>query len=310
MVEVASFGSVNVDRVRTISHERVAELAEEREWFPEAGETVRLDEPPEGLREPDETYLGGKGSNQAVAAGRAGPDAVMFGAVGPDASTLEVGDRLSERGVDPEPLAVVEARTGTAHIWVTPDGENRIAIEGGANDAVDADYAERFADRMAEADAMLLQNEIPVEAMAALLDRFADAPDAPPVVFDPAPAPGSEELLGAPAVSVITPNESEYAHLEPRLAAFDGPVVVTLGAEGVRVEEPDGETWTTGSPAVDVVDTTGAGDAFAGYLGAGLAVGDPLRESVRRAVVAGALATTEEGAQSAPERDAVAAVDF
>lgn len=305
MVAAASFGSVNVDRVRRVSDDRVAELAASHDWFPAAGETVRLEDPPEGLRDPDEIHLGGKGANQAVAAASAGADARMYGAIGADATRFGVHERLAERGVDPGPLATVETWTGTAHVWVTPDGENRIAIEGGANATLGPDYAAEFADAMVDAGALLLQNEIPAVAMDAILERFDAADGPPPVVFDPAPAPGSEELLGHDALAVITPNESEYAHLEPALATFDGTVVVTLGAAGVRVEQPDGTTWTLDAPSVDVVDTTGAGDAFAGYLAADVAAGAALRDCVERAVAAGALSTTRAGAQAAPERERV-----
>jgi ribokinase len=306
MARVVSFGSVNVDHVGYLPRDRIAALADAHGWFPEPGETVRVGAVPAAVRNDlTETFLGGKGANQAVAAAAAGADASLLGCVGADEGEYAVVETLAERGVAVDGLERVDAPSGYAAIIVDENGENHIAIVAGANGRVTPAYARRHGDRLRDADCLLLQNELPGEAALAALDEVSGAEDRPRVVYDPAPADGASQVLAHDGVDVVTPNEGEAAALSDALAAFDGTVVRTLGERGVAVSNGD-ESFRVESPTVDPVDTTGAGDVFAGYLAAELGDGTDLRRAVERATVAAALSTTAEGVQTAvPERQRV-----
>ncbi len=242
---------------------------------------------------------GGKGANTAVAAARAdvaGVAVALCGAVGSDAAGDEQVRALVAAGVDVAPVAVRDDEaTGVALIVVTPDGENSIVVGTGANASL---TAAEVAAAVAGADVVLAQTEVG----AAPADTAADAL-----------APGARLVLGlAPVVGVapstlaaadpLVVNESEAAELgaadavELRRLTGARSVVLTLGARGAVVADPDGATPVP-APAVEVVDTTGAGDALAGTLAAYLACGVGLVEAVRLAVAAAAEAVTRRGAR-------------
>lgn len=303
MPAVASFGSVNVDRVAPVAASTVADLAAAHDWFPAAGETVRApgDEPPAALDDHvDRTLLGGKGANQAVAAARAGAGAGLFGCVGADRAE-RVRDTLIDRGVDCAALSVVDVPTGCAHVFVTPDAENRIVVTAGANGRVDPAYAHANLEPLRAADVLLLQNEVSVAAAEALLLALDGDAGRPTVVLDPAPTEGVAPLLVHSAVDVLVPNERERAALaaEGALEGFDGTVVTTRGPDPIEVVPETGERFTVAPPPADPVDTTGAGDVLAGYLAAELSDGASLRAAVELAAAAAARSTEREGVQRA-----------
>jgi ribokinase len=131
-------------------------------------------------------------------------------------------------------------------------------------------------------------------------------------VYDPSPADEhARRVLGHECVDVVTPNAGEYARLRKAIEAFDGVVVRTRGADGVTVTPGARGPWTSEAferrpPAVDPVDTTGAGDVFVGFLAAELARGGAMPHAVELATIAGALSTTTEGVQTAvPDRERV-----
>ena len=302
---VAVFGSVNVDRTQRLPSAELTRLADERDPFPAGGETLAVDEPPESFT-PTATSLGGKGANQAVAAARAGASASFHGAVGPDAVSVGVHERFRSEGVEPE-LFERDVQTGAAYIWVTPDGENRIVVVAGANGTLSPADANARAARIAESEVLLLQNEIPVAAATALLDRLPES--GPTVVCNPAPAAGAEPLVTHPAVDLLTPNEGEFDTLHTSLASVADDVTV------VRTEAESGASVFRGSltdpvahvpaPTVETIDTTGAGDTFTGYLGAELADGRDFEAAVELAVRAASHSCEREGAMSAPPRSAL-----
>lgn len=302
MGRVAVFGSANLDRTQRCSQATVRALAEQLDPFPAAGETLTVDQPPADFQA-SATRLGGKGANQAVAAGRAGATASIHGAVGADAAAFGVREQFESEGVTPR-LATRETDTGAAYIWVTPDGENRICITPGANGTVSPADAADHAPAIGAADVLLLQNEIPPEAALALLDELPTP--GPTVIVDPAPTAGAERLVAHGAVDLLTPNQTEFAALRESLAT-----AADRGARIVRTEDGAGASLLDAAldpafgvepPTVDVADTTGAGDAFTGYLGAALADGVELRDAVQTAVRAGAYSCTAEGAMTAPCR--------
>lgn len=296
MTRVVSLGSVNVDRVRNVDASDLEALEARYDWFPESGETVTVDDLLEEVPEPDRLRHGGKGANQAIAARAAGADTTFLGKVGPDHAAYGVLEALRDAGVDASAVGIANAPTGTAEVFVDPDGENRIVVRRGANDAVDSAYIDEQYDLTRSADCLLLQNEIPVEPVAELLDRLGGEPDRPTVVLDPAPPEGVGPLLGSDAVDYLTPNAHEYATIGDALAAFDGIVIHKRGGDSLTVE---GETSVDElvPPEVDPVDTTGAGDVLSGFLAARLAAGDEFREALDLAVSAGSLSTTTAGAR-------------
>lgn len=313
---VASFGSVNVDRVCRVDEATLASLADRYDWFPGAGETRLVDSLPAALdQHVTRTLLGGKGANQAVAAARADTDAAFYGKTGgeeaADEGATDPRAELAGYGVETGAVETTDGPTGTAYVFVGPDGENHIALLAGANGAVDAGYAHAHLAAIRRADVLLLQNEIPTVAAEALLLALTGQHDRPTVVLDPAPAEGVAPLLDYACVDVVTPNESEAAVLHDELAAFDGVVCYKHGGDPVEVVGvgPDGdERFTVAPPPADAVDTTGAGDVFAGYLGAELGRGTDLRGAVELACVAAACSVEREGVQRAvPDRETVLA---
>lgn len=304
--QVVSLGSINIDRVYRLDDVTLETLAD-RPWLPERGETATVDAPPEIPLEPDAIHHGGKGANQATAAAAAGSSAAMLGLVGPDHDEYAVRSRLVTDGVAVDGVDTVAASTGTAHVFVDADGDNRILVCAGANDAVDEQYINAHYETIVNADCLLLQNEIPVAPVPALLDRLDAASDPPAVVLDPGPPQQVDQLLAAGSVTHLTPNEQEATTLGS-LDLFDGTVVATHGSGPVVVTAPEGPRTVVRPPSVAAVDTTGAGDVLNGYLAASLADGISLREAVARGVAAATLSTRSPGARSSvPDRQAVAA---
>ena len=299
MADIHVLGSLNADLVTRI------------DAFPSAGETRRA--------ESFAIHAGGKGANQAVAAGKLGADVAMFGALGDDALASHLRTSLDDAGVDATHVAVRDGvSTGTASIWVDADGENAIAIAAGANGTVDAAYVGERRDALASCRYLLLQGEIPIETMAALLDQLGS--EGPRVVLDPAPV-FDLNALPRGALWLATPNEHELSELtdmptgtedEIRAACAAlrdaheiGSVICKAGGRGSFLAAADGFHH---APAyeVDAVDTTAAGDAFNGGLAAAMVDGTPLEDALRFANAVAALAVTREGAQPAmPTRAAV-----
>lgn len=297
MSQIVSLGSINVDKVIDSSGVDVGALESRHDWFPDRGQTVEVSMVPDDFPEADDVFHGGKGANQAAAAANCGVETTMLGKVGQDSREFDVRQRLTTAGVDTALVETDEAvPTGTAYVFVNADGENRIVVQPGANDAVDWAYIDDHYDTIVNADCLLLQNEIPTPPVKRLLEKLSAEPDRPTVIFDPGPADGAATLLSYDAVDYVTPNESEYEALKSELDAFDGGLVRKRGPDDVIVEAD--ERFTVSPPEVSVTDTTGAGDILNGFLGARLAAGASLSEAVEAATVAGSLATRERGARN------------
>ena len=280
--------------------------------FPAAGETVIAT--PGALSDGGNQALGGKGANQAVAAARFAEDATvrLIATVGEDAAGDTALGVLQDAGVDVSGVArTADAPTGQAFIMNDAAGENIIIVTSGANMVTDpASCAGEES-----ANVLLAQGELTPEHSAAL-PALAERTGAR-FVLNLAPVTTRDRALIAAADPLIV-NETEAADVlgVPRdlgldevldgLAAAVGrglatSAVVTLGAQGALVIEGDGEDERTmvASPAVsEVVDTTGAGDAFAGTLATALAQGMSLVDAARYAAAAGSLAVRAAGAAS------------
>jgi ribokinase len=296
MGDVVSLGSINVDEIHRVTDSDLAAFEARYPRFPARGQTVEIGAlPPDFAGEPDRIRHGGKGANQAVAAAKAGAATGMLGMVGSDHGEFGVLDRLANAGVGVDRIGTSSAPTGRAHVFVGPEGDNRIVVQPGANGTIDGTYVREQYDRILSADCLLLQNEIPVDPVASLLRSLATERARPTVILDPAPADGIEALLACDAIDYLTPNETEYRALQSSLGAFDGVLVRKRGGEDLIVE---GERrFAVTPPTVDVADTTGAGDVLNGFFAARLAAGASLRAAVEIGATAGSLATREAGAR-------------
>lgn len=281
---VVVVGSVNVDLVFIV------------ERLPAPGETVG------GAR--FQQSGGGKGGNQAVAAARLGVPTRLVACIGDDPLGAAARDELIAAAVDTADVRTVDAATGVAVVLVNADGENSIAVAPGANWLVGPDQVERALTRIADPDrpvVVLASLEVPlpaIEQAAECAQRYGWT-----FILNPAPAqPLPRSLLAR--VDVLTPNQHELGRLgagaaAELLEAGISAVVVTRGSAGADVYRPGQPVDHIEALPVEAVDTTGAGDCFAGVLAAGLAAGAELRVAVEIAVAAGSLATLGLGARSA-----------
>ena len=287
--KIAVLGSINMDLVI-----RCAKL-------PISGETL--------LAESSSEICGGKGANQAVAAARVGGEVSMIGRVGDDAFAESLLDNLKKEGIDCTHVQITnDCSSGVAIVAVEESGQNSIMVVPGANGKLSVDDVERARLIIESSDILLVQLEVPMDTVLAAI-QVAKQADVK-VILDPAPAPRSfpEELL---EVDLLCPNESEAEALTGiavktnedatraalelrRKGAANG--AITMGEKGTLFVDQNGSEWIPSFP-VKALDTTAAGDAFAGALGVYLAKGNSLKEAVRFANAAGAIAASRLGAQ-------------
>jgi ribokinase len=260
------------------------------------------------LGERFETFGGGKGANQAVAARRAGVNVRFLAAVGDDGYGHDAIDRFEAEGIDTSLIQMIDGEpSGVAMIFVSDNGENSIAVAPGANGKLSPEALRRQKDLFVDASLVLLQLETPIETVGAAIN-LAQQHNIP-CILNPAPAAEipDEVLLN---LFCITPNETEaelltgvrIADEESALKAAEvllqrgvRNVVITLGNRGALLHNAD-ETHHQEAARVMVVDTTAAGDTFNGVLAAMIAEGQSLREAVRHAVAAATLSVQTAGA--------------
>lgn len=284
MAEIVVVGSLNLDTTARVGR------------LPRAGETV--------LGTGHSTDTGGKGANQAVAAARLGRQVAMVGRVGGDDAGRRIVSVLEEERIEAHVTVDDTAPTGMAFITVDVTGENMIVVSPGANATVSISDVERVADLISSAAVLLLQLEIPTEAVhhAAALCRGT-------VILNPAPAADLPAGL-LEAVDILVPNRTELAVLtdSPPAATTDEiarqldllPVasgIVTLGADGALVLS-NGQATKVPAPPVHAIDATAAGDAFCAGLADAVAGGASALEAARWAVRVGAITATRPGAQA------------
>jgi ribokinase len=291
---IVVLGSLNVDLVI-----RVASL-------PKPGETV--------LGDRLQTFAGGKGANQAVAAARLGGRVSIVGRVGNDRFGEMLLAQLRQDGVDSSAVVGdVEEPSGSALILVGSDGQNMIAVAPGANGAVGEAEVERAMDCLDPGGLLVMQLEIPIEAVGAAIGKARQGRRR--ILLNAAPARRlpPELLLG---LDVLVVNDSEATSMfgesvsdvdaacrAARAANEIGVrlAVVTLSERGA-VFAVRGACQHIPAFSVKAVDTTATGDAFVGALAVGLTNGDALEKAVRFANAAGAAAVTRLGAQASLPR--------
>ncbi|ASO23165.1 ribokinase [Actinoalloteichus hoggarensis] len=293
--DVVVVGSANADLVVTVARR------------PSAGETV--------LGDDVTTIPGGKGANQAVAAGRLGASVALLGAVGADQYGELLRESLRSANVDTGLLRTARRPTGNAFITLTPDGENTIVVSPGANASVlPADVA-AASPEVAAAKVIVLSLEIPLETVRHAVEAASSAGVRVLLNLSPV-APLDEATLRRLDPLVVNEHEAawllgeqddpstsddavaeRFIDVARRLREL-GPrsVVVTLGPRGAVTSDEDGTT-VIDAPEVRAVDSTGAGDAFAGALAVGLAADRSLSDAAAFAARVAATAVTRVGAQ-------------
>jgi ribokinase len=247
---------------------------------------------------------GGKGANQAVTAARLGADVTFVACLGNDVFGDQAIAGYQAEGIDVSYIVRdPEAASGVALIIVDNQGENSIAVASGANACLSAADVERAADRISRADVLLVQLEVPMEAVRAAIELAHTA--GVPAILNPAPAQEMDsDLLGM--VTLATPNEHEIrvvvgrqdqdAAISAMLDAGTQTVLVTLGKGGVLWACGDARTRVPAF-AVPAVDTTAAGDAFNGGLACALGRGEAMEDAIRYANAVAAISVTRMGAQ-------------
>jgi len=273
MTDILVVGSVNLDLSASVTR------------LPAPGETVTGAEL--------HRFGGGKGANQALAACRLGANVKLIANVGNDANATEALALLHDAGVDLSHCVIDEhAATGVALICVAASGENHIVVAPGANARLASDSFE-----IPPAEALICQLEIPAETITQVAADFAGF-----ICINLAPAREVDAALLARA-DLIVVNETEAAWYGDKLMKCKGFIATTHGAKGAEMRKNGDLVASAKSPAVDAIDTTGAGDTFTAALTLALVEGQSPEDALKFACAAGAAATTKRGAQpSLPTR--------
>jgi ribokinase len=286
---IAVVGSANID------------LTTFADQFPKPGETI--------FGKSFDLGFGGKGANQAVAARLCGAEVFMVARVGSDLFGPATIENFRKQGIDPTHVKQVEGlSSGVAPIFVEPNGQNRILVVKGANDALKPVDVDAAAETLKSADCIVLQFEIPVETVYYTIE-FARKHGIR-CILNPAPAQPVD--LGAlKDLDYFVPNESEAETITgcpvknvedakkcaaKLVASGIRRVIITLGVNGSLLASRDGSEHVPPF-AVHAVDSTGAGDAFIGSFAVFLGEGVPEKEAVRRANLYAGLSTTGVGTQ-------------
>jgi ribokinase len=286
---IAVVGSANID-LTTFANR-----------FPKPGETIFGDKFDLGF--------GGKGANQAVAARLCGADVFMVARVGSDLFGPATIENFRKQGIDPTYVKQVEGlSSGVAPIFVESNGQNRILVVKGANDAIKPADVDAAADMLKSVDCIVLQFEIPVETVYYTV-AFARKHGIR-CILNPAPAQ-SVDMGALQGLDYFVPNESEAETIsgspvktvgdatkcaEELLDGGIRRVIITLGANGSLLASREGCEHVAAF-AVNSIDSTGAGDAFIGSFAVFLGEGVPEKEAVRRANLYAGLSTTGIGTQ-------------
>lgn len=276
---IYNLGSINADHIYGVEH------------LPIPGETLTATS--------FATGLGGKGINQSVAAAMADSNVVHIGAVGPDGDWAV--DRISGHGIGTKFISKVETPTGHAIVNVDPSGENAIVLFSGANNCQSRDKIREALKEAEAGDILLLQNETNLQSEAASIAHDLGMK----VIYSAAPFSVEAVKQVLESTAILMMNKVEYeqlcAGLETKLMDLPvSDVVVTKGGDGADWLCPEtGETFSVASFPVTVVDTTAAGDTFAGYFAAGLDQGLSIKDAMTLGSAAAAIKVTRKGTADA-----------
>ena len=287
-MKVLNFGSLNIDYVYQMEH------------FIRPGETA----PCKSLT----TGCGGKGLNQSIALAKAGTEVYHAGFYGQEGQFLL--DKMKAAGVDTSLMRLGQGANGHAIIQVDENGQNCIILYGGTNRQITESYADEVLSHFAAGDVLVLQNEI--NNMPYIMKKAHER--GLRIAFNAAPY--GQEILGYPLETVtwLIVNEIEGAGLSGKtdfdeiagtlMQKYPGMgIMLTMGKSGCLYKSAD-ETVRLGACHVDAVDTTAAGDTFIGYFVRGILQGLSMKDTLRQATVASAIAVTRPGAG-----DSVPAID-
>lgn len=291
--QVVVVGSVNEDHVLVV------------EALPRPGETV--------LALASSRSSGGKGANQAVAAARAGTPTQLVAALGSDASATWLRSELEAHGVQGRHLDRLDGPSGTAIVVVDHKGDNSIVVDPGANGGLTPDFVRSGLVQLKADDVLLLQCEVPADTLRVAVNAGAAA--GARVVLNWSPVVELPDDL-VKWVDILVVNRGEARTLVPGHAdtaaddlalasaladRYSVNTVVTLGARGAVCCVAGHPTFVRATSVASVIDSTGAGDTFAGTLAAAIAQGDPLDVATSRACMAASLSVMSRGAQPAPD---------
>jgi ribokinase len=265
-----------------------------------------------------QTFPGGKGANQAVAAARGGGDVVFIAAVGNDGYGNESVKGYKLDNINTENIKICKGvPSGIAMITISESGENAISVASGANAELKPEDLDEAEEAFHEAEYMLVQLETPLDTVQKAVDISSEFGTR--VILNPAPATELPDALLS-KVDIITPNETEAESLtgvevkseaDARKAAEKlhergiNTVIITLGSEGAFLSDRN-TSVSKRIPgfAVQAVDTTAAGDVFNGQLAVALAEGLSLEDAILLAHAGAALSVQKLGAQSSiPRRE-------
>ncbi|MFP4199458.1 MAG: ribokinase [Halanaerobium sp.] len=288
MAKILVIGSMNMD------------LVVETERYPEEGETL--------IGGKFEQIPGGKGANQALAAAKLGDQVEFIGACGDDSFAPRLKSSLKSGGAEIDSIFEIEGvSTGVAVITVDKNGNNRIIVSPGANYELDPARIEQIESKIAEAEIILLQLEIPLNTIEKIVEVASK--NKTEIILDPAPAQKlSEHILAK--IDYLLPNEGELdlllaeaenksraEKIEELLKIGVKNIIVTEGEKGINFYSQNKELHLE-TLKVKAVDTTAAGDVFAGAFAASLIAENNLEKALKFAVRAAAYSVTRRGAQS------------
>ena len=282
--KICVVGSANIDQISYVQR------------IPIGGETIFGDSYQMGF--------GGKGANQAVMAGLLGADTFMIACLGTDVYKDMTINNFKDKNVKTDFIQIVDGSSGVAPIWVDSNGQNRIIVIAGANEQIDSNKVIKSLEEIGNVSLIVGQAEIPMKVNYEVF-KFAKENNIT-TIFNPAPGRLLDKQF-LTNVDWLIPNETEFEIISntnltrENILKFSNKInsklIVTLGEEGaIFVNDDKVEEFK--APSVDVVDTTGAGDAFVGAFSYAISENYLVSEAINFAINKASLSVTKRGTQS------------